>query len=139
MTSTLKLLAKLKKDEAIARAEVATILCTLAVERDVALAQVRALSVTKPGEDQMTFDPVSNPAHYTEGRKHEPTSVIADWNLNFFLGNAIKYISRNGRKDGADALQDLEKARWYLDREISNRRAAALAAELPTQPPSTNG
>ena len=47
----------------------------------------------------------------------EPIDVIEDWNLGFNLGNAVKYISRAGRKD--DVITDLEKARWYLDREIT--------------------
>lgn len=59
---------------------------------------------------------VNHPAHYAEGRKYEPIDVIEDWGLDFCLGNALKYISRAGRKD--DTLNDLEKARWYLDREI---------------------
>jgi hypothetical protein len=42
--------------------------------------------------------------------------------MNFNLGNTVKYISRAGKKD--DVLQDLKKARWYLDREIANREAA---------------
>lgn len=62
------------------------------------------------------YDPVSKPSHYTEGRKYEPKDVILDWNLNFNLGNAVKYVARAGRKD--DILQDLKKARQYLDFEI---------------------
>lgn len=63
-------------------------------------------------------DIIGHPSHYCEGRKFEPKDVIRDWNLNFNLGNAVKYISRNGRKDGNSALQDLKKARQYLDFEI---------------------
>lgn len=63
-----------------------------------------------------TFDAVSHPSHYTEGRQYEPRKVIHDWGLNFNLGNAVKYISRAGRK--GDALEDLKKARQYLDFEI---------------------
>lgn len=63
-------------------------------------------------------DLIGHPNHYCEGRKFEPKDVIRDWNLNFNLGNAVKYISRNGRKDGNSALQDLKKARQYLDFEI---------------------
>lgn len=59
---------------------------------------------------------ISHPSHYVEGRKYEPKDVIRDWNLNFNLGNAIKYVARAGRKD--DILQDLMKARQYLDFEI---------------------
>lgn len=63
------------------------------------------------------FDPVNNPRHYTEGRQHEPIDVIEDWGLDFQLGNAVKYISRAGRK--GNAVQDLRKAIWYIEREIS--------------------
>lgn len=59
---------------------------------------------------------VDHPSHYAEGRKYEPIDVIEDWELGFCLGNAVKYISRAGRKN--DAVEDLKKARWYLDREI---------------------
>lgn len=59
---------------------------------------------------------VNHPSHYADGRKYEPIDVIADWDLNFALGSALKYISRAGRKD--DIVQDLEKARWYIDYEI---------------------
>ena len=59
---------------------------------------------------------VNHPPHYCEGRKYEPIDVIEDWNLGFHLGNVLRYISRAGRKE--DMIQDLEKARWYLDREI---------------------
>ena len=62
------------------------------------------------------FDIVNKPSHYCEGRKYEPIEVIKDWNLNFNLGNTVKYIARAGRKD--DILQDLKKAKFYLDWEI---------------------
>ena len=62
------------------------------------------------------FDNISNPDHYTGGRKYEPRKVIADWGLNFYLGNTVKYISRAGRK--GDALEDLKKAAQYLEWEI---------------------
>lgn len=62
------------------------------------------------------FDPVSRPSHYTEGRKYEPRKVIADWKLNFNLGNAVKYISRAGRKD--DKIKDLRKAIQYIKFEL---------------------
>ena len=41
----------------------------------------------------MDNDIISNPSHYTEGRKYEPRKVIEDWDLDFYLGNAVKYIS----------------------------------------------
>lgn len=64
-----------------------------------------------------TPDPV-NPAHY-KFSGIEPIQAIEAWNLGFCLGNTVKYISRAGRK--GDALEDLRKARWYLDREIARR------------------
>jgi hypothetical protein len=62
------------------------------------------------------FDNINNPSHYCEGRQYEPIAVIKDWNLDFNLGNVVKYISRAGRKN--DALEDLKKAKFYLDWEI---------------------
>ena len=64
----------------------------------------------------MTFDPVNKPSHYAEGRQFETIEVIEDWKLSYRLGNCVKYISRAGRK--GDRRQDLEKAAWYLQREI---------------------
>ena len=58
---------------------------------------------------------VNHPNHYNMG-KYEAIDVIEDWNLGFNLGNTVKYISRAGHKD--DIIQDLKKAKWYLDREI---------------------
>lgn len=69
-------------------------------------------------KDKETFSVIKNPSHYCEGRKFEPKDVIRDWGLNFNLGNAVKYISRNGRKAGESALKDLKKAKQYLDFEI---------------------
>jgi len=59
-----------------------------------------------------------NPTHYRGDRKYEPIAVIEDWGLNYRLGNAVKYISRNGRKPGEDRIEGLKKAIWYLEREI---------------------
>ena len=67
-------------------------------------------------EKQPTFDVVSHPSHYTEGRKYEPRKVIADWGLNFNLGNAVKYVARAGRK--CDKVEDLRKAIQYIEFEI---------------------
>jgi hypothetical protein len=66
-------------------------------------------------------DPVNHPAHYGgEDNPYEAIKVIEAWDLGFCLGNTVKYISRAGKKS-ADAIEDLKKARWYLDREISRR------------------
>ena len=54
---------------------------------------------------------IEHPAHYCEGRKYEPKDVIRDWDLNFNLGNAVKYVSRAGRKENNSLLQDLKKSK----------------------------
>lgn len=61
---------------------------------------------------------LSHPSHYVDGRQFEPKDVIRDWDLNFNLGSAVKYISRAGRKSGNDILTDLKKARVFLGFEI---------------------
>ncbi|MBC7906906.1 MAG: DUF3310 domain-containing protein [Rhodospirillaceae bacterium] len=63
-------------------------------------------------------DAVKAPAHYVAGRSIQPVHAIQDWGLNFCLGNVVKYVARAGRK--GDALEDLRKAREYLDFEISS-------------------
>lgn len=71
---------------------------------------------------------VEHPSHYAEGRKFEPVDVIADWGLPFCLANALKYISRAGRK--GDAQEDLEKAIVYLKFEIARLRGAAPSSAV---------
>lgn len=66
----------------------------------------------------MNIKDIKHPAHYAEGRKYEPIKVIQDWDLDFALGNAIKYIARAGRKEGNSIVQDLMKAKQYLEFEI---------------------
>ena len=62
---------------------------------------------------------VDHPAHYGgENDPYEAIKVIEAWKLNFNLGNTVKYINRAPRK--GTLVQDLKKARWYLDREIAN-------------------
>lgn len=69
------------------------------------------------------YDAVNKPEHYA-GTKIEVIDYIEDKNLDFCLGNVVKYVSRAGRKKSAGLsdlekeIQDLEKARWYLDRRI---------------------
>jgi hypothetical protein len=60
---------------------------------------------------------VNHPPHYTVGGV-ETIDFIEAKQLNFNLGNVVKYLSRAGEKD-SDPLQDLQKARWYLNREIA--------------------
>lgn len=70
-------------------------------------------------QKKIDHDPVHHPKHYGNGT-YECINVIEAWELGYHLGNAVKYIARAGRKE--DRLQDLKKARWYLDREISRSK-----------------
>lgn len=66
-----------------------------------------------------TSEAVDHPAHYGGAdNPYEAIKVIEAWGLGFSLGNAVKYLSRAGKK--GEKLEDLKKARWYIDREISN-------------------
>lgn len=63
----------------------------------------------------MPDDPVNHPKHYTQHPSGVECITVTE-HMNFNLGNAVKYIWRAG--DKGNLIQDLEKARWYLDREI---------------------
>ncbi len=71
--------------------------------------------------ENMSDNSVENPSHYNSG-KIEVIDFIEDQNLNFNLGNAVKYISRAGKKDPAKFREDLEKAVWYLNRELKKSK-----------------
>lgn len=64
-------------------------------------------------------DLVNHPKHYI-GNRFECIDIIEDFQLNFNLGNALKYIVRAGKK--GCKKQDLEKAMWYLSRELKNTK-----------------
>ena len=61
---------------------------------------------------------VEHPAHYNIG-KIEVIDAINEWQLDFDLGNVVKYVARAGHKDPTKTVEDLKKARFYLDDEIS--------------------
>lgn len=69
-----------------------------------------------------TPDPVNHPAHYLTHRSGIECIQITE-HLNFCLGNALKYIWRADEK--GDAINDLSKAAWYIEREITRRKALA--------------
>lgn len=71
------------------------------------------LRVTKDADPM-----VEHPPHYRSGTVYEAIRVIEAWELGFHLGNAVKYICRANLK--GDRLENLQKARWYIDREIQN-------------------
>lgn len=68
--------------------------------------------------EKIADDNVNHPSHYTSG-KIEVIDFIEDKGLGFHLGNAIKYISRAGKKDPNKTIEDLRKAIWYINRQIS--------------------
>ena len=61
---------------------------------------------------------VNHPNHYLANSGIEVIDAIEAWNLNFSRGNAIKYIARAGIKNPDKEIEDLEKAVWYINREI---------------------
>ena len=61
---------------------------------------------------------VNHPSHYNIG-KIEVADAIHDWKLDFFRGNVVKYVVRAGHKDQSKELEDLKKAKWYLEYSIA--------------------
>ena len=84
------------------------------------------VELTYPGEafisNSVPADPVNHPPHYRDGGI-EVIDFIEAKDLNFRLANVVKYVSRAGKKN-SDPVQDLEKAAWYLKREIDARKGA---------------
>lgn len=64
------------------------------------------------------MEKVNHPKHYNQG-KIEVIDAIDDWNLDFYEGNIVKYVSRHRHKNG---IEDLEKALWYLSRLIEKKK-----------------
>jgi hypothetical protein len=63
---------------------------------------------------------VNHPQHYGGAENpYEAIKVIEAWDLGFCLGNTVKYISRAGKKETDKTVQDLKKAKWYLERKIA--------------------
>lgn len=73
----------------------------------------------------MKKEAVNHPKHYGgEKNPYEAIKVIEAWDLNFSLGNVLKYMSRAGKKSD-NLLEDLRKAAWYLNREIQRIEEAS--------------
>ena len=80
----------------------------------------RTRSERKPAKSKRSIktDPVNHPDHYGGAdNPYEAIKVVEAWSLDFHLGSVLKYIARAGKK--GDMLEDLKKARWYLDRKIA--------------------
>lgn len=78
--------------------------------------EIEMLMSTKPG--LRTDDPVSHPPHYTQHPSGIECIQVTE-HFNFCIGNAIKYLWRAGLK--GDAVEDLRKAVWYIEREVGRR------------------
>lgn len=78
-------------------------------------------------------DMVNHPSHYTDGNI-EVIDFIEDKKLNYHRGNALKYLCRAGKKDPEKEVEDLQKAVWYINREIqrleAQKQREARAEEL---------
>lgn len=86
----------------------------------------------RPGRSHLPFrfrglaadamsDPINHPSHYTSHPSGVECIDVTE-HYGFCVGNAIKYLWRAGLK--GDAIEDLKKARWYIDREIRRREKA---------------
>lgn len=67
-------------------------------------------------------DPVNRPKHYTSHPSGIECIQVTE-HMSFCIGNAVKYLWRYDRKGG---VEDLEKARWYIGREIERRKSDAV-------------
>lgn len=63
-------------------------------------------------------DDVSHPPHYANDWSNGAEVIDLTEHLSFCAGNVVKYVCRAGRKDPDKHVEDLKKARWYIDREI---------------------
>lgn len=101
----------------------ATIHCNHGVKfKEHCLACNREKLLDTPGKAVSLDDPkklIEHPPHYNFS-EIEPIDVIEAWKLGFHLGNVVKYVARAKHK--GDLIENLEKARWYLDRAIQKLR-----------------
>lgn len=129
-------IAEIAKRLGVSKNNVWTVIWKEKQKAKVAKPEAKPEEKRKPGRpkkvtEQMTIeewageakpDPVNHPPHYKAGGI-EVIDFIEAKDLNFRLANVVKYVSRAGKKD-SDPVQDLEKAAWYLKREIDARKGA---------------
>ena len=72
------------------------------------------------GNDGHHYDMVNHPPHYTSHPSGVECIAITE-HMTFCIGNAIKYLWRAGLKNEKSTIEDLEKAKWYIEREIQRR------------------
>ena len=80
-------------------------------------------------------DNVNHPQHYTNGPECPSCGAIYECisfteTMNFCIGNAMKYLWRAGKKDCTRYTEDLEKAIWYINKEISRTRRNGVDESL---------
>lgn len=86
-------------------------------------------SPREPEPTGMSASAVEHPAHYGGGdNPYEAIKIIQALGFSFELGNCFKYMARLDKKQGANPIEDLEKARWYLDEEIEQWKAGNRGA-----------
>ena len=87
------------------------------VQAETEVRKPNVLKVRRPKPTITSSDPVNHPSHYTSGGI-ETIDFIEAKDLDYNLGNVIKYITRADKK--GKKLEDLKKAQWYLNRAVSN-------------------
>jgi hypothetical protein len=88
----------------------------------VELKPTRSTPMTHYGPSPVPHDSVNHPSHYTSHPSGVECIQITRW-MNFNRGNAIKYIWRAGEHAALKEIEDLKKARWYIDDEIKRLEA----------------
>ena len=70
-------------------------------------------------------DGATKPSHYNHGDTYEVIKVLEAWEIDkcFYLGNVIKYVARAGKKDPEKKIEDLEKAKVYLEMKIKKLKS----------------
>lgn len=79
------------------------------------------MHILHPEDAERASDPVNRPAHYTAYKGLEIIELTRQ--MNFNRGNAVKYIARAGLKDPSKEIEDLEKAKWYIQDEIDRLKS----------------
>lgn len=85
----------------------------------------------------MANDDVNHPPYYNRG-KFEAIEVIRDWKLDFWTGNAVKYIARAGFKNSDELIKDLKKAVYYLNDKIKELEREDQQGDLLENADSTD-
>lgn len=71
---------------------------------------------------EKTKSKIKHPDYYLKDSGYEVIDVINAWKLGFELGNVIKYVARAGKKDPRKEIEDLEKAKEYIDLQIEKQK-----------------